>query len=132
MSAEHQDMIRDIDKYLADITSMGNDSDWLILFATESKAVSVRLGGKLNDSEGASDDTRARLLVGYVAGSVRAQLLSGIKKPSPVDATKGMLAVYVQLKLNDPEIDVPLLEELGALTAGELEARVTAIVASDE
>ncbi len=67
------------------------------------------------------------LIVGFMAGNARAQLIAGKNQDAPLEGVRGMLETYKRLQRQDPKVRSGLLDELGALDQPALESRVNEI-----
>jgi len=117
-------MIATIDQFLRDPGA--GDPQAILSFVRESPAVLVIFHqGLVAHDPRLPDGTDALLVAGFAAGNARSQLVSGVKRDSPVDGVRGMLAVYAFLKSKNAAVSSAHLDELAARAAeGTLEATV--------
>lgn len=126
-------MIDLIDRFLAAPAS--TDAKPILAFMRDSPAVMVVINQRImvgSDDPALSDDAKAQLLAGFVAGNMRKQLESGTKADAPVDGAHGMLKIYAVLKSKTEGLSVPALEIMFEQeAAGTLAAHVEKLLAGE-
>jgi len=128
MSKEQTDTLAAVEAFLSD--PQNADPEPITRYMNDSPDVMVVIEQELTGDDKATmtEEESALLLVGFIAGNIKAQILRGRKENDPVGGVRGMLAVYAALQASSPSLSSPKLDDFAKHeAAGTLEEHVEKI-----
>ena len=105
-AAADPEMVATIDEFLRSPDK--STAATILVRASNDDGVIVKMPGEIMSlltGPDIDEDTSAMLLAGFIAGSVRPQYATGVKRDDFVASVRGVLTVYQRLGARSPQLD---------------------------